>query len=110
MAKAMLHKWRISDDQCNCRTSAQTLEHILCECPKRKFMGTWKYFVVATRETTDWFESLDIQLSREIDTQTSSTATLQLSLLILHTCVHVSPCNYTYHFILIIVCTHYIIL
>lgn len=60
---ATLHKWGYTDSTaCDCGYPIQTLEHILQDCPLRRFNGTLEDLHLMTTEAVSWIQTLDITL------------------------------------------------
>ncbi|XP_055714418.1 uncharacterized protein LOC129808670 [Phlebotomus papatasi] len=60
---ANLHKWGIKDDpKCDCGCPTQTLQHIINECPRRRFDGGLNSLNNLTAEARLWLSNLDVQL------------------------------------------------
>lgn len=58
-----MHKWGITPNPgCDCGAPNQNIDHIIRECPKRKFGGKLEDIFNATPEAIEWVESLDIML------------------------------------------------
>jgi len=59
-----MYKWRFRDSPyCDCGVSViQTMEHILNECPMRKFNGNIQTLHNATTEAISWLRDLDIEI------------------------------------------------
>ena len=59
-----MYKWLFRDSpNCDCGSDIiQTMEHILNECPLRKFNGDLQILHQATTEATNWLHDLDIEI------------------------------------------------
>ena len=59
-----MYKWKFRDSpNCDCGSDIiQTMEHILNECPLRKFNGDLQILHQATTEATNWLHDLDIDI------------------------------------------------
>lgn len=59
----MKHKWGLSErPDCDCGHPAQTIQHIVSDCPLRKFDGTIRDLHGANQNAVTWLSNLDIQL------------------------------------------------
>lgn len=60
---AMLFKWGLHDSPaCDCGAPLQTAEHIVQECPLRKYAGSAQDVISATPPFLDWLQQLDTAL------------------------------------------------
>jgi len=58
-----MHQWKPRDNPaCDCGNAAQTIQHIVSDCPKRKFEGKMSDFFRLTSEALDWIVTLGIRL------------------------------------------------
>lgn len=59
-----MHRWRFRDSPyCDCGNSVvQSMEHILNECPTRKFNGDINSLHSANTEAVSWLSNLDIEI------------------------------------------------
>jgi hypothetical protein len=57
-------KWGVIDDpSCDCGASEQSICHIVCFCPLRRFNGTFEeLFNLRSERAMDWLTTLDINL------------------------------------------------
>lgn len=59
--KATLHKWGwIESPACDCGAQDQTMNHIIRECPQRRFTGDWEELMTASAPALSWLKSLDV--------------------------------------------------
>lgn len=60
---ATMHKWGLRDSPaCDCGAQEQTVQHIIKDCPQRKYPGPFSDFINATPSAISWLQSLDIEL------------------------------------------------
>jgi len=60
-----MHQWKLRDNSaCDCGNATQTIQHIMSNCPKRKFESKMSDFFRLTSEALDWIATLDIKLEK----------------------------------------------
>jgi len=58
-----MHQWKFQDNlACDCGNAIQTIQHIVTDCPKNRFVGEMKDFFRPTNQAHDWITTLDIKL------------------------------------------------
>jgi len=58
-----MHQWKLWDNPaCDCGNATQTIQHIVSDCPKRKFEGKMSDFFRLTSEALNWIATLNIRL------------------------------------------------
>uniref|UniRef100_A0A8D8LZW3 Reverse transcriptase n=1 Tax=Cacopsylla melanoneura TaxID=428564 RepID=A0A8D8LZW3_9HEMI len=58
-----LHQWGKADSAaCDCGAEEQTIQHIVTECPRRKYTGSLDDFLYATENVIRYIEELDLDI------------------------------------------------
>lgn len=58
-----LFQWGLAESAgCECGAESQTVEHIVQECPARRYPGPPTDFIKLTPDAVSWLEQLDVQL------------------------------------------------
>jgi len=58
-----MHQWKFLDNPaCDCGNAIQTIQNIVTDCPKRRFVGEMEDFFRLTNHALDWITTLDIKL------------------------------------------------
>jgi len=61
--RQLMHRWGLTDNlACHCSETQQTIEHIIVDCPERRFQRNMKEITELTKEAVDWITNLDINL------------------------------------------------
>ena len=57
------HRWNIAPSpECDCGAARQTVQHIVAECPLRRYAGNTEGFALVTPASIDYINGLDIKL------------------------------------------------
>jgi hypothetical protein len=58
-----MHRWYLKENSaCDCGESQQTVDHIIMDCPERKFERNTKELIDLTESAVEWITNLNIEL------------------------------------------------